>query len=335
MQTINTLEIRPYQLLCLVCRQGRKNPAAEPYFMEAQLDRIQAAVRADPTLPLTLRCNTASVFRYQNPGRADDTPEGPLYNDLRDLTILQRLGLTPGANRPAIDCFSGIPDAIPACLGVCAYPAQEAPGWPACRYAASGNYERGLAAGLDRIVPQRTESEKQAVKRESAQVVAAAARLRIRPHHLLCMVCFHAGRPAAEIDPIPADNLAEAIAAIQRNPELPVELIQGPCMICPPCSAYDAPSNLCLGNKSMSLRDEKKDLDTLRRIGLKYGDVRPARELFQRVLDAIRATTEVCGFGDGQERAREWRVCGGAGGKTVYRQARQVGLGIPGVKISD
>ena len=333
MQKTDALDIRPYQLLCLICRQGRQHPG-EPYCHEAQLDKIEAAVRDNPIVPLTLRCNTSSVFRYQNPGRQFDTPEGVPYNDLRDLTILQRLGLTPGATRPAIDCFSGIPDAIPACAGVCAYPAKEAPGWPACRYAATGNYERGLAMGIEKLIPPRTPAEMQATKQSSANACLQARRLRIRPHHLLCMVCFHAGRADDDVTPIPADNLAECIAAIQRNPDIQVELIQGPCMICPPCPAYHATANLCIGGKSMGLRDEKKDLDTLRRIGLKYGDVRPARELFQLVFDAIHNTTQVCGFGDGIERAREWRVCGGPTGKDVYLRGRQAGL-VPAAELQE
>ncbi len=325
-----SLAIRPYQLLCLVCRQGRRDPAAR-YPHEARLDAIQAAVQSDPLVPVVLRCNTRSVFRCQNPGRRYDTPEGPRYNDLRDLTVLQRLGHVPGAMRPACEFFRQLPEAVPDVTGVCGFPVREAPSWPRCPFADSGNYRRGLAAGLARFVPERPPAERRAIKKASAAACRSAARLRIRPHHLLCLHCFHAGRTPGRIAPIPQDNLAECIAAMRRHPDLPVELVEGPCMICPPCSAYYAPSHVCLGGGSMSLRDERKDLDTLRRLGLQYGDVLPARELLRRVGRAIRRTTDVCGYGDGLERAREWRVCGGPRGKPGYVRARRAGLGVPGV----
>ena len=83
----------------------------------------------------------------------------------------------------------------------------------------------------------------------------------------------------------------------------------------------------------MGLRDDKKDLDTLRRLGLRYGDIVPARELLQKLFIAVKNTTEICGYGDGVERSREWRVCGGPTGKESFGRARQVGLGVNGVSV--
>jgi len=88
MKEYHSIGIRPYQMLCLICRQGCRNEA-ESYYHESRLDDIHAAVEANSIVPLTLRCNTDTVFRCQNPGREHDTPEGEIYNDLRDLTILQ------------------------------------------------------------------------------------------------------------------------------------------------------------------------------------------------------------------------------------------------------
>jgi hypothetical protein len=330
MNEFRSIDIRPYQLLCLICRQGRRGEA-QPYYGESRLNEIQAAVRADPIVPLTVRCNTDTIFRYQNPGREYDTPEGEMYNDLRDLTILQRIGAAPGCTLPAIDLFGSVLEAIPTNRGICGYPEAEGPGWPRCRYADSGNYERGVALGIGSIVPGRTPDEKKTVKQESAPVCGRADRLRIRPHHLLCLTCFHAGRSGEALAPIQEDNLFECIDAMQRNPDIMVELIHGPCMVCPPCSSYHAASNLCIGGKSMGLRDDKKDLDTLRRLGLRYGDVMPARVLLQRVYTAIASTTEICGHGDGVERSREWRICGGPTGNAAYGRGRQRGLGVRGV----
>lgn len=326
------MDIRPYQMLCVICRQGRRRHA-EPYYYESRLDDIQAAVKADPIVPLTLRCNTHTIFSYQNPNRDYDTPEGEMFNDLRDLTVLQRIGATPGSTLPAIDSFQSVFDAIPSCRGICGYPETEAPGWPRCRFAASGNYERGVAMSVGSIVPRRPPAEKARVKKESAAACYQAQRLKIRPHHLLCLTCFHGKRPGEALAPIQEDNLCECIQTMQGNPDIPVELVPGPCMVCPPCQAYHARSNLCIGGRSMGLRDEKKDLDTLRRLGLRYGDVVPARELLRCVYRAIASTTEICGQGDGVERSREWRICGGPTGNDAYVRGRAAGLGVRGVSV--
>ena len=326
------MDIRPYQLLCLVCRQGRRRET-EPYYHESRLNEIQAVVKADPIFPLTVRCHTDTVFRYQNPGREYDTPEGNMYNDLRDLTVLQRIGAVPGSTLPAIDFFGRIFETIPTNRGVCWYPDAEAPGWPRCRLANSGNYEHGVALGIGAIIPGRSPDEMEAVKKESARACGLAPRLKICPHHLLCMTCFHAGRSEKTLAPIQEDNLFECIEAMQRNPDVLVELIHGPCMVCPPCRSYHAASNLCIGGASMGLRDDKKDLDTLRRLGLRYGDVMPARELLQRVYRMIASTTEICGHGDGVERSRDWRICGGPTGNAAYARGRRAGLGVSGVSV--
>ncbi len=330
MNDYQSMDIRPYQLPCLICRQGCRT-SAERYGHTDRLDEIQRGVAADPIVPLTLRCNTRTVFQFQNPGRQYDTPEGENYNDLRDLTILRRLGAVPGATLPAVDWFQRIFRLIPSTQGICAYPADQAPTWPRCRLADSGNYERGLAGGLESILPVRNAAQLRKAKAETAADCLCAERLRIRPHHLLCMSCFHAGRAREDLKPIDADNVWECIDVIHRNPETPIELIHGPCMLCPSCGSYHDAANLCIGGNCMGLRDDKKDLDTLRRLGLAYGDVLPARELLRKLYAAIATTTEICGHGDGVESSQEWRVCGGSNGHAGYEQARRAGLGIPGV----
>ena len=146
MNEFKSMDIRPYQMLCLICRRGRRNEG-ERYYHEERLDEIQEGIRANPAAPLTLRCNTDTVFHYQNPGREYDTPEGEMYNDLRDLTVLQRIGAAPGDTRPAVDFFDSVFESMQTCRGVCWYPEDEAPGWPRCQWAGSGNYERGVAMG--------------------------------------------------------------------------------------------------------------------------------------------------------------------------------------------
>jgi hypothetical protein len=110
------------------------------------------------------------------------------------------------------------------------------------------------------------------------------------------MSCFY-GR-SGKLAPIQEDNLFEAIDVIQKNPDIAVTLIPGCCMICPPCEKYDPATNLCVGGHSMALRDQKKDLDVLQKLGLKYGDTLPAQKLYQLVYERIHSTRDICGFGE-------------------------------------
>lgn len=315
------MEIRPYHLLCTICRLG--DAADEPPV--ARLAEILRAVRENPLLPLTLRCHADSVYRAQNPGRAEDTPESELFNEKRDLDILQRLGLVPGATRPARELFYRVLQRIESTRGICGYAEVTAPAWRGCSRATSGDYERQRTHGIAPLFPPRPEEDKARVKTESAHACYSAKVLYLRPHHLMCMACFHGGQE--QIAPIAEDNLFEAIDVMRHHPEMPVTLVRGCCMICPPCSNYDPASGLCVAPNGMSLRDQKKDLDLLQRLGLQYGDTLPARELYQRLFRAIRSTTEICGYGDGVERGWEWTACGGADGNDGYRRARACGLG--------
>ncbi|MFH1568650.1 MAG: hypothetical protein ABIL09_11690 [Gemmatimonadota bacterium] len=328
MPDLPALEVRPYQLLCAVCALGRSvgapPAAADPVAF------LLRTVRADPGLPLRLVANVDSVYAYQNPGRGDDTPEGELFNEKRDLDILQRLGLVPGDARPARELLHRLLEAIPSSRGICGYGESAGGPWRGCARAGSGEYERGLALGLGAIVPLRRDGDKAAAKAATAPTLYHTRPLRLRPHHLMCMACFHGGRD--DLTPIAEDNLFEAIDAIQQDPDLPITLVRGCCMICPPCSQYDPDSGLCVSPHAMSLRDQKKDLDVLQLLGLGYGGTRPARELYGRLFAAVADTTQVCGYGDGRARAPEWSVCRGPEGSEPYRRARAAGLGLPGLR---
>ena len=324
----DSLSVRPFQIMCIICRMG--SDGSDAYCFEKRLDEILARTRKAPRRPLTLRCNVDSLYAYQNPGRAYDTPEGRLFNEKRDLDIIQRLGMVPGATRPAREIFFRVFKEIPTCAGICGYDHAASEVWRGCNLAHSGNYERGHAEGLDAIIAPRSEEEMARVKKESCAAMYKAEVLQIRPHHLLCMSCFHGGKE--ELGPIDEDNLFEAIDIIQRKPETPIELIAGPCMICPPCPSYDTKANLCISGSGMSLRDQKKDLDTLQLLGMSYGDMLPARELFRRLFKRIHSTRQVCVYKDGILRAPEWRICGEPEGREVYIKARAAGLGVDGVK---
>lgn len=322
MTTHVPLQVRPYQLMHIVSKIGA---GLDDDLGDVRLTEILAAVRSNPELPLTLRCNVTSDFAYQNPGNAEDTPEGPLFNVQRDLRILQRLGLAPGDTRPAIDLFERLLQRIETGEGILWFREVTSELWRG-EARESCHYEAGRSKGLQAIIPGRTREEMARVKAESVAAMRKAQMLEIRPHHLMCMACFHGGKE--ELAPIAEDNLCEAIEIIHENPEIPIKLICGPCMICPPCPHLLLEKNQCVGGHSMALRDELKDLDVLQRLGLAYGDVLPARELYQRLFDRIHSTTEICGHGDGVERSPEWRVCGGPDGDARYLRAREAGLGF-------
>jgi len=318
------LQVRPRQLMCIVCRigEGQTQDLGDP-----RLTEILAAVREDPKIPIRLRANTDSVYRYVNPGPAEDTPEGELFNAKRDLDVLQKLGLAPGDARPAVDMFERLLANVPAAKGVCGYETVTSDAWRGCPRAESGNYEKGHALGINAIIPPRDAQEKADCKKTSVAAVYEAQTLRIRPHHLMCMSCFYGAR-IDKLAPIQEDNLFEAIDAIHKTPDVPVTLIAGTCMICPPCSRYDSKTTLCLGGKSMALRDQKKDLDVLQKLGLQYGDTLPARKLYELLYERIPSTRDICGYGDGEERAFEWRICGDPEGQDSYRKARAAKLGL-------
>ncbi len=318
------LEVRPYQLMCIICRlgEGHTDDLGDPH-----LTAILRSVRKDRKRPVRLCCNVDTVYRYQNPGHQDDTPEGELFNAKRDLDVLQKLGLVPGDARPAIDTFERVFRNIDTAEGICGYKSVTSHAWQGCAQSASGNYEKGHALGIQAVLAPRDPEEKATFKKQSAAAVYEAETLRIRPHHLLCMSCFFGRRE--ELAPIQEDNLFEVIDVIQKNPQIPVTLVAGCCMICPPCGKYDPATNLCLGGRSMALRDQKKDLDVLQKLGLRYGDALPARDLYQRLYARIPSTRDVCGYGDGEARAPEWSICSGAEQDDGYQKARAACLGIP------
>lgn len=323
---IDFLDVRPYQLMCIVCRIGEGH---REKLGDARLDDILAAVREDPARPVRLRLNHESVYRYQNPGRSEDTPEGELFNAKRDLDIIQKLGLVPGDARPALDMFERLFKDVTTAKGICGYETVTSQTWKGCSRAASGNYEKGHAMGLNAVIPPRDNEEKAEFKKTSVAEIYEAKTLRIRPHHLMCMACFF-GAHVGDLAPIEEDNLFEAIDVIHKTPGIPVTLIRGTCMICPPCSRYDCKTRLCVGGHSMALRDQKKDLEVLQRLGLKYGDTLPANELYTLLFERIPSTLDVCGYGDGKERAWEWSVCGGEQVNERYSKAREAKLGIGG-----
>jgi hypothetical protein len=142
------LDVRPYQLMCIICRLGE---GGEALAGEPRLAGILRACRQSPARPLTLRCNVSGTYDWQNPGPAEDTPEGGLFNAKRDLDILVRLGMDYGDTLPAREMLRRLYAAFPDTVHVCGNHGEAArgPGWTTCGGAeGSAGYVAGRRAGI-------------------------------------------------------------------------------------------------------------------------------------------------------------------------------------------
>jgi hypothetical protein len=322
--------------MCLICRLGRQKN--EPYYFEDKLDAIKTAIAKNRDCVIKLRCNVESTFCFQNPGDSLDTPEAKSFNLRRDLTVLQRLGLMPGAEIPASDLIRFITrNGILTCSDICAFPAVTAPEWKGCRYGTSGNYERGVNVALAELIPARTLAERECCKQETAAAMYKRKLIKISPHHLLCMACFVGKSKADEYSPILEDNLYEAIETCRQHPDTIIELIPGTCMICPPCNGYYPDTGFCSMGFAMGLRSQKKDLDTLQFIGLDYGVKMRADKLFKLLFERIKDKKDICGFNTNIQTHAAWSICPGLIGEDGfqnYRDASENNLGMEKLKES-
>jgi len=284
------LGVRPYQLLCLICEIG----AGQRQLREEKLNRLLAAIREDPDRPLCLRCNAGDVYVYQDPGPQDDTPEGTDFNRKRDLDVLYRLGLPPGAVLPARAVLLTIFRMIESVSGICGYGSPSGKGWEGCPEAQSGNYEKGHRLGVQALIPPRSPQECAAEKEKSLAAMYLAKEITIRPHILLCAVCQYGGglRP-----PFRDDNLPELLEMIvTRRPDVLIKFARGAdWMICAPCPNRSVKYNACVNTLgSGGLSNEKRDLDMLQRLGLHFGDAMKARDLYRLIFQKIPSTQEIC-----------------------------------------
>jgi hypothetical protein len=284
--------IRARDLLGLICLHG----GGEPPHMPADLPALHDRIVADPDTCLTL----TAAFDCRG-GPFQFPREDNAYQRRMDLHVLQRLMLSPGDARSARELFRRAGKEIAALDGICVFetPTERWPSWPEAAVAA---YLQGLQTPLPD--PQSAE-EKAASKQASVAEIEASDSLYIRPHHLMCITCFYGG--GAE-GPIAADNLWEPIVRMKANPDIPITLVEGDCMVCPPCGGHDPRSGTCI--RLCGLKDRRKDLDTLRLLDLLPGDRMPARELLARYIERIPHVRAVCDYGE--ERVPEWLACGGS-----------------------
>lgn len=286
------LDLRARDLLGLSCLRGGGEPPEG-------LERVRPAgeqITAHLDTPVRLLSSVNHMGGpYQYP--REETP----YLRRLDLHVLQRMGLAPGDVRSARDLLRRLPAAIPDLNGMCVFeqPTEKWPNWPEEAVAA---YLRGLQVA---VPATQTPEEMQRVKELSVAEIEAAGTLVLRPHHMLCILCYYGD---GGDKPLAVDNLWEILQLMIANPQLPVTLVEGNCMVCPPCTSFDPRSGACVAG--CGLRDRRKDLDTMQILDLLPGETYPARELLDRYHRLILDTRQVCDYGD--DNIAEWMPCGGS-----------------------
>ena len=284
------MRIRPYQAACAICRIGAGEPAAQDRIAE-----IIAAVRADPDMPVMLVCNAGDVFSYQNPGTAEDTPEGPEYNRKRDMDILERMDLAPGSILPARILFRRLLAAVPTVAGICGYETLTGEAWQGCPRTNSGDYERGHEQGINALIAPRDAEEMAADKASSLEDMYGADEILSRPHIVVCAICQYATgtRP-----PYAPDNLPELLQMVlERDGDVNIKLVPGAdWMMCGPCPSRLAETNACICGRISSggLYNEMKDLNVLQALGLTYGTTMKAGDLYRLIFERIPTVDGVC-----------------------------------------
>lgn len=282
------LKLRPYQLLCTICSLGEEG--TDPVKNYEKCAPIRELLRKNPDAPVTLTCHAGALYNYQESGTEDDTPESEEFNRKRDLEVLQVLGMSPGTTLPARAFFKTVFMGISSVSDICGYPAITGEAWKGCPKAASGNYERGCAKGIDSLIPPRAEAEMEEEKKKSIAALNSASVVTVRPHILVCAVCQYGGgtRP-----PYKPDNLPELLETIiNRNPDLLIKMAPGAdWMICAPCPNRNPALNSCThvwGNGELD--SQLRDLNLLQVLGLKYGSTMKARDLYRLIFERVTTT---------------------------------------------
>ena len=287
---LETIDLRAADLPALVCLHGGGAPPGAGPELAALLRRIVA----EPETPLRL----VSAFDC-NGGPRQFPPEEGADRRRMDLAVLRRLQLVPGDVRRARELLRRMKETMPDLDGICVFssPTERWPSWPPEAVEA---YVRGLQSPLP---PRQSPPVMAQVKERSVAELDGMDRLYLRPHHLMCLMCFHGGGSDA---PLAEDNLFEVMESIVRQPDIAVTLVEGCCMICPPCHSFDPPSGTCVA--ACGLRDRLKDLEVLRLCDLLPGDTLPARELLRCLAECIPHPEAICG--GAADAVAEWQACG-------------------------
>ena len=340
-------ELRAHHLLCAICAAAG---AERPPCGTVVTDAIREAIRSHPFIQLKLTADLDVVRSHYLDIYSECHARLPkeflsrradYANRAKDLEVLCRLDIRPNTVHPAIDVLRLLFLKVESLKGICYQDFELSQDWPMCEYAQTDYYrqtrEKGgqkcysldacwklgedlLGCGPYSLLPIRTKEEVRRAKVESRKRIEQADRLFIRPHHLMCLMC-HYGSGDLE-QPLDVDNLHEILVKMRQNPDIPVTLNEGCCMVCDPCPAYDPDKHICLW---IYTRDQLKDLRVLQKLGLRPGDTVRARELISLLTGRIETAAEICGPGVFVRESYVWAPCSSAEAGH-YEKARSVGL---------
>jgi len=150
MHKAEAISIRPHILLCAVCQYGG---GTRPPYPEDNLPELVELILKEPDTVLTMAPHADWMMCAPCPYRAaglnaclNNKGSGGLPNEMRDLRVLQKLGLTYGARVKARDVYKLIFERISGTLEICRI-GQEKPSvwWSGCGAATanSENYDKG------------------------------------------------------------------------------------------------------------------------------------------------------------------------------------------------
>ena len=306
-------------LLSTVCILGG---AACPLLDEGRARQILDRVKVDPTVTIKLASDADEIPHHSTLARADYARLDPavVLNRKRDLDVLQKLGLVPGSVRRARYLYELLFARIETPNNICAFDTE---GWEGCALAHSGAYESVRAKGCQTVVYRRSDDEMRSYRKRNVERIENADRLHVRPHHLMCLACWYAG--GENRSPRPNDTLCEIWERIQRDPGVPIVLVEGCCDACDCCDGFHPETGRCVHSGGL-IRDYKKDLDCFQKLGLMPGAVVRAKELSDLLFERIPSTRDICGYGDGIVTSEEWRICGAPEGDPGYEKTRRTGL---------
>lgn len=125
MYQAGTIRIRPHILVCAVSQYGE---GTRPPFAPDNLPEMIQHLLKNPDTPITLVPGADWMMCGPCPSRVAELNacvcgaigSGGLYNEMKDLNVLQALGLTYGATMKAREMYELIFERIPKVAGVCA-----------------------------------------------------------------------------------------------------------------------------------------------------------------------------------------------------------------------
>ena len=133
MEKADRLYMRPLHALCLLCR-----PTKDNVLIEDNLIEMMRRMEENPEIPVTLVegcCHACDPCNEYHEGE-HLCYHTHIKNSLRDLMVLERLGLAPGATLPARKLYKLIYERIGSLKEICGWRdgSNTAPHWAPCGY---------------------------------------------------------------------------------------------------------------------------------------------------------------------------------------------------------